>query len=281
MPRAGAPRDDLVPVSAGRGSSTREGQYGLLREFIPGEPVSTTAYRRRLPALYVSAGVPDRLEPAWRPPRALHRLHGRIFAAGGHVRHPLRHRGPRDLRAGAGRGWARRRQERAARVAHLRGRTPRHPLGRTRPVRATRPADRAAGAARAQRAPRPDRSGQRNAEPVRRRGLAGAQRLPDTTTPSPRPRCWLPRTASCSRWTSSRCCCRRRSSALPQTSLVISDAVRATGGDRDLVAVGRRGEPRAGWTSPTATWWPTTCATWRSCRCPGCSSPRRSPAPPG
>jgi hypothetical protein len=34
------------------------GQYGLLREFIPGEPVSTTAYRRRLPALYVAAGVP-------------------------------------------------------------------------------------------------------------------------------------------------------------------------------------------------------------------------------
>jgi hypothetical protein len=34
------------------------GQYRLLREFIPGEPVSTTAYRRRLPALYVAAGVP-------------------------------------------------------------------------------------------------------------------------------------------------------------------------------------------------------------------------------
>ena len=34
------------------------GQFGLLREFIPGEPISTTAYRRRLPALYVSAGVP-------------------------------------------------------------------------------------------------------------------------------------------------------------------------------------------------------------------------------
>jgi hypothetical protein len=34
------------------------GQYGLMREFIPGEPVSTAAYRRRLPALYVSAGVP-------------------------------------------------------------------------------------------------------------------------------------------------------------------------------------------------------------------------------
>jgi hypothetical protein len=34
-----------------------KGQYGLLREFIPGEPVSTSAYRRRLPALYVAAGV--------------------------------------------------------------------------------------------------------------------------------------------------------------------------------------------------------------------------------
>jgi hypothetical protein len=35
-----------------------KGQYGLLREFTPGEPVSTSAYRRRLPVLYVSAGVP-------------------------------------------------------------------------------------------------------------------------------------------------------------------------------------------------------------------------------
>ncbi len=34
------------------------GQYGLLREFIPGEPVSTSAYRRRLPVLYFAAGVP-------------------------------------------------------------------------------------------------------------------------------------------------------------------------------------------------------------------------------
>lgn len=34
------------------------GQYGLLREFVPGEPVSTSAYRRRLPVLYVAAGVP-------------------------------------------------------------------------------------------------------------------------------------------------------------------------------------------------------------------------------
>jgi len=33
------------------------GQYGLLREFVPGEPVSTTAYRRRLPVLYVAAGL--------------------------------------------------------------------------------------------------------------------------------------------------------------------------------------------------------------------------------
>ena len=35
-----------------------KGQYGLLREFIPGEPVSTSAHRRRLPVLYVAAGVP-------------------------------------------------------------------------------------------------------------------------------------------------------------------------------------------------------------------------------
>jgi hypothetical protein len=34
------------------------GQYGLLREFIPGEPISTSAYRRRLPMLYLTAGVP-------------------------------------------------------------------------------------------------------------------------------------------------------------------------------------------------------------------------------
>jgi hypothetical protein len=35
-----------------------KGQFGLLREFIPGEPVSTAAYRRRLPVLYVAAGMP-------------------------------------------------------------------------------------------------------------------------------------------------------------------------------------------------------------------------------
>jgi AAA-like domain len=35
-----------------------KGQHGLLREFIPGEPLSSTAYRRRLPALYFAAGVP-------------------------------------------------------------------------------------------------------------------------------------------------------------------------------------------------------------------------------
>lgn len=34
------------------------GQFGMLREFIPGEPLATSAYRRRLPALYVAAGVP-------------------------------------------------------------------------------------------------------------------------------------------------------------------------------------------------------------------------------
>jgi hypothetical protein len=35
-----------------------KGQYGLMREFVPGEPLSSTAYRRRLPAFYFAAGVP-------------------------------------------------------------------------------------------------------------------------------------------------------------------------------------------------------------------------------
>lgn len=35
-----------------------KGQYGLLREFIPGEPVATSAHRRRLPSLYLAAGLP-------------------------------------------------------------------------------------------------------------------------------------------------------------------------------------------------------------------------------
>lgn len=35
-----------------------KGQEGLLREFIPGEPLSTTAHRRRLPVLYLAAGMP-------------------------------------------------------------------------------------------------------------------------------------------------------------------------------------------------------------------------------
>jgi hypothetical protein len=35
-----------------------KGQAGLLREFVPGEPLSSTAYKRRLPALYFAAGVP-------------------------------------------------------------------------------------------------------------------------------------------------------------------------------------------------------------------------------
>ena len=34
------------------------GQHGLLREFIPGEPLSSTGYRRRLPVVYFAAGVP-------------------------------------------------------------------------------------------------------------------------------------------------------------------------------------------------------------------------------
>jgi AAA-like domain len=36
-----------------------KGQAALVREFVPGEPVSSTAYRRRLPARYFAAGLPQ------------------------------------------------------------------------------------------------------------------------------------------------------------------------------------------------------------------------------
>jgi len=36
-----------------------KGQFGLLREFVPGEPLSSSAYRRRLPVIYFAAGVPN------------------------------------------------------------------------------------------------------------------------------------------------------------------------------------------------------------------------------
>jgi hypothetical protein len=35
-----------------------KGQYALLREFVPGESLATTAYKRRLPVLYFAAGLP-------------------------------------------------------------------------------------------------------------------------------------------------------------------------------------------------------------------------------
>ncbi|MFI7586211.1 ATP-binding protein [Spongisporangium articulatum] len=40
-----------------------KGQYGLMREFVPGEPLSSTAYRRRLPAFYFAAGMPTASSP--------------------------------------------------------------------------------------------------------------------------------------------------------------------------------------------------------------------------
>jgi hypothetical protein len=36
-----------------------KGQASLVREFVPGEPVSSTAYRRRLPMRYFAAGLPQ------------------------------------------------------------------------------------------------------------------------------------------------------------------------------------------------------------------------------
>jgi hypothetical protein len=35
-----------------------KGQFGLLREFVPVEPLSSTAHRRRLPVIYFAAGMP-------------------------------------------------------------------------------------------------------------------------------------------------------------------------------------------------------------------------------
>ena len=178
VPGAGAARDDLVQVPPGRhraparavrpAARVHPGRAGV-HSGVP--PAAARAVRL--------GGCAHGIEPAGRQARAVHRLHRGVVASGGHVRHPLRDRGPGDLGAGAGRGRPRRRQERAARAADLRGGPARHPLGGPRPLRATRATHRAAGAARAQRAPRPHRGGQRNAEPVRRGGLSSAQRLPD------------------------------------------------------------------------------------------------------
>ena len=74
---SGSARSRPPTAAGGSASSTRKGQYGLLREFIPGEPVSTSAYRRRLPVLYVAAGVPTASSQAGRPARPLRRLHRR------------------------------------------------------------------------------------------------------------------------------------------------------------------------------------------------------------
>ncbi len=68
-----------------------KGQYALLREFVPGEPLATTAHRRRLPVVYFAAGLPT-ASSTRRPARALHRLYRGVVAPGGHVRHALRDR---------------------------------------------------------------------------------------------------------------------------------------------------------------------------------------------
>ena len=77
------------------------GQYGLLREFIPGEPVSTIGVPAPAARAVRRRRRPDGLQPARRPPRPLRRIHRRRLAPRRHVRHPLRHRGPGDLRSGA------------------------------------------------------------------------------------------------------------------------------------------------------------------------------------
>ncbi len=132
------------------------GQYGLLREFIPGEPVSTSAYRRRLPVLYVAAGVPaassqlgDRRGPyvgytAGSSRRA-------VMFDTHYATEEKETSGLVPVVGGLGAG-----QECSAGADHLRGRAPRHPVRRPRPLGPAGAAHRAAGAPRAQRAHRPD-----------------------------------------------------------------------------------------------------------------------------
>ena len=176
-----------------------EGQYGLLREFIPGEPVSTSAYRRRLPVLYVAAGVP----------MASSRLGDRRGPYVGYTAGSSRRAVMFDthyateVRETSGLvrwWWPGRRKERAAGSDHLRGRTPRHPLGGPRPV---------GPLARLTELPElrehsehldltTAASGTLNPFEVVARPRRSAT---PPTTRSRRPRCWPPRTASCWRWT--------------------------------------------------------------------------------
>jgi hypothetical protein len=47
-----------IAIQHPHGPGAMANQYGLLREFIPGEPLSSTAYRRELPLLALAAGMP-------------------------------------------------------------------------------------------------------------------------------------------------------------------------------------------------------------------------------
>jgi hypothetical protein len=250
------------------------GQYGLMREFIPGEPLSTVAYRRRLPALYVSAGVPA----------AASRLGDR--------------RGPNDgYTVGAARRAVMFDTHYATEVRETSGLVPvvgglgagksvllglltyeavrrgipsvvldpSGPLARLTELPELRqhaehldltaaasgtlnPFDVVATPAR-EGFPSDDAFGEAQVLAAQDRKLLAMDVIKMLLPPAV--------------------------SALPQTSLVVSDAVRATRGTA---------RPRCGtwWTTSTGStrrtggWWRTTCATWPSCRCLGCSSRSRS-----
>lgn len=86
-----------------------KGQWGLLREFIPGEPLSDAAYQRRLPALYFAAGVPQTASLSVTA-AARTSVTRRRRPPGRQLRHALLHGGPGDLRSRTDRRWPRGRQ---------------------------------------------------------------------------------------------------------------------------------------------------------------------------
>ena len=134
-------------------------------------------------------------------------------------------------------------------------------------------ADRDAGVARHSRAPRPDHPAcEWHLEPVRRSspdppsGVRVGGRLPGgggLRRPGPQ---------APGHGRGRRCCCRRRSTRCRTTSLVISDAVRATRGEPGSRRCGTSSSTSTGSKDQHGRWSPTTCATWPSCRWRGCSS---------
>lgn len=249
-----------------------KGQFGLLREFIPGEPVSSASYKRRLPVLYVAAGMPiassrlgDNRGPyvgytAGSSRRAVmfdthyatevKETSGLVPVVGG-------------LGAGKSVLLGQLTYEAVRRGIPAVVLDPSGPLARLTEMPELRThsdhidlTTAASGTlnpfeviATPRREAFPDEQAYAEAQV-----LAGQDRkllAMDVV------RMLLPPSVD----------------ALPDTALVISDAVRATRGS-GMPRCGTLSRTSSGSHRPMAASWPTTCETWPSCRCRGCSSPR-------